>query len=135
MLRYPRKNESVATDTVFAKTQSMEGFKCAQVYLATESRVIKVYGMHGKGEFPTTYRDFIRDYGIPHTLRRDNAKEEDSKAIKDINQEYIIADEYTEPHQPQQNPAEWGAVRYLKRKTQQLMNMSNAPDKCWTMLL
>ena len=131
MLRHPRKDEAVATDTVFATTKSIEGFTCAQVYLATKSRMIKVYGMHSKSEFPTTYKDFVQDYGIPHTLRRDNANEEDSKAVKNINCEYMITDEYTEPHQSQQNPAEWGAVRYLKRKTQQLMNISNAPDKCW----
>ena len=87
--------------------------------------------MHSNSEFLITYKGFVRDFCIPHMLRRNNAKEEDSKDVKDINYEYVITYKYTEPHQPQQNPAEWEAVRYLKKKTQQLMNISNVPDKCW----
>ena len=52
------------------------------------------------------YRDFIRDHDAPSALRRDKAREEQSEAVKDINRELLIKDQYTEPYHPQQNPVE-----------------------------
>eukprot|EP00978_Attheya_sp_CCMP212_P045646 scaffold354690_cov28-Attheya_sp.AAC.1 len=49
------------------------------------SKVFNIYGMRGKGEFEKTYLDFIRHEGAPRVLRRDNAKEENSEAVKNIN--------------------------------------------------
>ena len=45
-----------------------------------------------ESEFPNAYRDHLRQDGIPHTLRRDNARSENSEAIKAIHRELIITD-------------------------------------------
>src|SRR5687768_6546945 len=65
-------------------------------------------------ELPKLYRDFIREHGAPSALRRDNAKEEQSEEVIEINRELLIKDQYTEPYNPQQNPVESGAIRYIK---------------------
>ena len=86
--------------------------------------------MRTESKLPHVYQDFLRERGIPHTLRRDNAKSEQSEAIKKLHRELIIKDEFTEPHQPQQNPAE-GGVRELKRRWYRIMNNKNIPRRIW----
>ena len=117
MLGRKRLNEVVSIDTYFSSTRSIEGYNCAQAFYGCTSRFIEVYGMKTESEFVDTYKDFLRDRGIPHTLRRDNAKSEDSGPVKDINRDLVIRDEFTEPHHPQQNPVE-GASSFLSQEQQ-----------------
>jgi hypothetical protein len=70
-------------------------------------------------------------YGILSALRRDNAKSEMSQRVKDINRDLIIADQWTEPHSPWQNPAELNVVKYLKSHAQVLLDRTGAPDNLW----
>jgi hypothetical protein len=69
-----------------------------------------VAGMKTDSEFADVYLDFIRKYGIPSAQQRDNAKSEMSQRVKDIHRDLIIADQWTEPHSPWQNPAELNGV-------------------------
>jgi hypothetical protein len=48
------------------------------------SNLLYVAGMKTESEFADVYLDFIRKYGIPSALRRDNAKYEMSQHVKDI---------------------------------------------------
>jgi hypothetical protein len=41
-----------------------------------------------------------------------------SQRVKDIDRDLIIADQWTEPHSPWQNPAELNGVKYSKSHTQ-----------------
>ena len=114
MLRHPRLNEVVATDTYFSNPRSIEGYWCAQVFVGLTSRRITVIGMKTESEFAEAYQDFMRNRGIPHTLRRDNARSEMSEKVLNLQHDMVIADEYTEPYMPWQNPAEGGGARFLK---------------------
>jgi len=131
MLRKKRLNEIISTDTYFSSIRSIEGYTCAQAFYGCTSRTIHVYGMRTESEFPEIYRDFIRERGAPHTLRRDNAQSEKSEAIMEINRENCIKDEFTEPHHPHQNPVEGGAIKYLKSKSKTLMDRTNTPPNLW----
>ena len=131
MLKFPRRNEIVATDTYFLAVKSFDGYHCAQIFIGLTSRRREVYGMKSKSEFPDIYQDFLRQHGIPHTLRRDNAKEENSTAVRDINRKFVVADEFTEPHSPWQNPAENSGVRIIKATADTLMNRTGAPTFLW----
>ena len=131
MLRHKRLNEVIATDTYFSSTKSIEGYWCAQVFVGLTSRRITVIGMKTESEFKDAYQDFMRSRGIPHTLRRDNAKSETSEDVLEIHRKYVISDEYTEPYSPWQNPAEGGGVRFLKAHAEVLMNRSGCPDNLW----
>jgi hypothetical protein len=77
------------------------------------SKMLYVAAMKTESEFADVYLDLIRKYDIPSALRRDNAKSEMSQRVKDIHSDLIIADQWTEPHSPWQNPAELNGVTYL----------------------
>jgi hypothetical protein len=81
-----------------------------------------------ESEFADLYLDFIRKYGIPSALRRDIAKSEMAQRVKDIHRNLIIADQWTEPHSPWQNPAELNDVKYSKSHAQLLLDRTVAPD-------
>jgi hypothetical protein len=93
--------------------------------------MLYVAGIKTESEFADVYLDFIRKYDIPSALRRDNAKSEMSQRVKDIHRDLIIADQWTEPHSPCQNPAEWDGVEYLKSHAQVLLHRTGAPDNLW----
>jgi hypothetical protein len=56
------------------------------------SKLMYVAGMKNESEFADVYLDFIRKFGIPSALRRDNAKSEMIQRVKDIHRDLIIAD-------------------------------------------
>ena len=95
------------------------------------SKSLFVAGMKTESEFPDVYLDFIRQNGIPSALRCDNAKSEMSQRVKIIHCDLVIADQWTEPHSPWQNPAELNRVKYLKSHAQVLLDRTGAPDSMW----
>jgi hypothetical protein len=122
MLRHKRLNEVVATDTYFANEKSIEGYHCAQVFFGMTSKMLYVSGMKTESDFADVYLDFIRKYGIPSALRRDNAKSEMSQRVNDIHRDLIIYYQWTEPHSPWQFPVELNGVKYLKSHAQVLVH-------------
>ncbi len=87
--------------------------------------------MKTEPEFPGIYQDFLRNQGVPHTLRRDNAWSEKSAEVRRINQENLIADGWSEPHHPHQNPVELNGIKYLKDHAAVLMERVGAPKNLW----
>ena len=87
--------------------------------------------MRSEGDFSWTYRDYIRDHGAPSTLRRDNAKEEQSELVQEINRELMIKYQCTVPCHPQQNPVKSNAIWYLKGQVHILLDRTDAPDSIW----
>jgi hypothetical protein len=93
MLRHKRLNEVIATDTYFANEKSIEGYHCEQVFFGMIFKMLYVVGVKTESEFADVYLYFIRKYGIPSALRRDNAKSDMSQRVKDIHRDLIIADQ------------------------------------------
>jgi hypothetical protein len=93
--------------------------------------MLYVAGIKTESEFADVYLDFIRKYGIPSALQRDNTKSEMSQRVKDIHRDLIIADQWTEPHSPFQTPSELNGVKYLKSHAQVLLDRKGAPDNLW----
>ena len=60
----------------------LKGYYCAQVFFGMTSKMLHVAGMKTESEFPDVYLDFIKQYGIPSALRRDNAKSEMSQRVR-----------------------------------------------------
>jgi hypothetical protein len=85
--------------------------------------------MKTESEFPDVYLDFIRQHGIPSAVRRDYAKSEMRQQVRQIHRDLVIADQWTEPHIPWQNPAELNGVKYLRSHAQVLLDRAGAPDK------
>ena len=81
--------------SIFSNVKSaFDGYTMAQIFYGCTIHCINVYGMKSKADFSFIYRDFIRDHGAPAILRWDNAKEENSPHIKDIQRELLIKDEF-----------------------------------------
>jgi hypothetical protein len=131
MLRHKRLNEVIATDTYFANEKSIEGYYCPQVFFGMTSKMLYVAGMKTESEFADGYLDPIRKFGIPSALRRNNSKSEMSQCVEDFHRNMIIADQWTEPHSPWQNPAELNGVKYLQSHAQVRLDRTGAPDNLW----
>jgi hypothetical protein len=54
-----------------------------------------------------------------------------SQCVKDIHRDLTIADKWTEPHSPWQNPAELNGVKYLKSLAQVMLGRTGASDNLW----
>ena len=54
-----------------------------------------------------------------------------SEKALNLQRNFVVADEYTEPYSPWQNPAEGGGVKFLKLHAEVLMNKSSCPDYLW----
>ena len=127
-----RINETVSTDPLFANVRSVyHGYTGAQVYYGHTTHNINVYGIRSKGEFGKTYKDFIREHGAPKVLRRDNAGEENTMDVQEIQRNLLIKDEFIEPHNPQQNPVESRAILWLKQTSLMLMDRLGVPPPLW----
>ena len=86
--------------------------------------------MRSKSNFSEVYRDFLREQCCPSALMRDNANVEQSEEIMMIYRIFFIKEQFTEPHNFQQNPVELRAIKYLKEHSHILLNCTGAPEIC-----
>jgi hypothetical protein len=151
MLRHERLNEVIATDTFFSSVKFIERYQCAQVFFGMTTKRLHVAGMKTESELPDVYLDFIRQCGISSAhlhictsahlhictsaLRRDNAKSETRQCVRQVHQDLVIADQWTEPHSPWQNPAELNGVKYLKSHAQVLLDRNEHQIKVHVFLM
>mmetsp|Transcript_22842 Transcript_22842/g.34620 ORF Transcript_22842/g.34620 Transcript_22842/m.34620 type:complete len:658 (+) Transcript_22842:2551-4524(+) len=134
-LNVHRRNEAIATDTVYADVPAVDdGSACAQIFVGTESSFLEVYGMKSEKQFVNTLQDTIRRRGAPTGLISDRAQVEISNQVLDLLRAYVISDWQSEPHQQHQNICE---QRYqdLKRIVNRVMDRTNTPPECWLLAL
>jgi hypothetical protein len=131
-LNRKRITETVATDTFFSSIRDISGATCAQVFYRLKSHFMNVYPLRTESDGPKAVEDFVRTEGIPNVIRSDNSK------MQRLNQDlvakfrrWMIRNEFTEPHHPQQNPAELRAIRWLKSNIRTLRTRTGATDKVW----
>jgi hypothetical protein len=130
-----RRNEPVATDTVFSDTPAVDsGVTAAQIFVGRQSLVADVYGLKTDKEFVNTLEDNIRERGAMDKLISDCAKAETSNRVKQILRALCISSWYSEPYHENQNFAE---NRYgtLKSATNRVLNLSGAPANTWLLAL
>jgi hypothetical protein len=130
-----RRNEAVATDTIFNDTHDVEtGFTAAQIFVGRQSLVANVYGLKTDKEFVYTLEDNIRERVAMDNLISDCAKAERIIRVKQIIRALCIISWYSEPYHQNQNFAE---NRYgtLKAGTNRVMNLSGAPPNTWLLAL
>jgi len=130
-----RRNEPVATDTVFSDTPAVaSGVTAAQIFVGRESLVVDVYPLKTDKEFVNTLEDNIRERGAMDKLISDGAKAETSQRVKQILRALVISDWFSEPYYQNQNFAE---NRYgtLKAATNRVLNLSGAPANLWLLAL
>ena len=116
-LNIPRRNEAVATDTVFSDTPAVDsGVRQAQVFVGRDTLVADAYPMKSGKQFVNTLEDNIWRRGAMDKLLSDSAKTEISDKVMDILRAYHISNCDSEPYHQNQNPAEW-RYRTIKHQT------------------
>eukprot|EP00957_Ditylum_brightwellii_P096055 7317980-Ditylum_brightwellii.AAC.1 len=73
--------------------------------------------MKTENEDPDVFEDFIQDNEAPYTLRSSNAKMQTGVSFRKTLCKYNSRSENTEPHHPQQNPAESIGISWLDYTT------------------
>ena len=130
-----RRNEPVATDTVYSSVPAVDdGSKLAQIYVGRLSLVIDVYPIKNEKEFVHTLQENIRKRGAMDTLISDRAKIEISRQCHDILRAYCIKDWQSEPHYQHQNFAERKYAQ-IKPLVNRLLNTTGAPPEIWLLAL
>ena len=130
-----RRNEAVATDTVFSDVPAIDdGSIAAQLFVGRESLVSDVYGVKTEKQFVNTLEDNIRERGAMDKLVSDRAQVEISNRVLSILRGYVIDSWQSEPHYQHQNFAE---RRYatIKPLVNTLLNLCGAPAYCWLLAL
>jgi hypothetical protein len=132
-----RRNEWFATDTYFSDTPAHDdgiighgGATMLQLYTGKDSLFLAGYPMRDKDQMPNTLEDLIRDHGAPQGLFSDNAKEQTSTAVKNIQCMYCIKDTQNEPHYQNQNYAE-RRIQDVKRLANSIMDRTGTPAAFW----
>lgn len=98
-LNVKRRQESVATDTVYSDVPDVDcGHTQDQFYCGTSSLVCDAYGMKTDKQFVNTFEDMICDRVAMDQLITDSAKVETMGRAKDIFRTYVIGNWCSEPH-------------------------------------
>ena len=134
-LNIPRRQEPVATDTVFSDIPGVDsGVKQVQVFVGRDTLVADAYPMKSGKQFVNTLEDNIRGRGAMDRLLSDSAKTEISNMVMDILRAYHISKWYSEPYHQNQNSAEW-RYRSIKSWANTVMNRSVVPANFWLLCL
>ncbi|EEC42961.1 predicted protein [Phaeodactylum tricornutum CCAP 1055/1] len=130
-LNVHRRNEPVATDTIWSDTPAVDnGAKFAQLFVGRRSLVTDAYPMKTDKEFVNTLEDHIRYRGAMDKLISDRAQVEISKKVTDITRAYNIDQWQSEPNHQHQNFAE-RRIATIEANTNNILNLSGAPDSAW----
>ena len=134
VLNIPRRNEDVATDTMYSAggiPAIDDGSTACQFFIGRTSMFRSVYPL-GKSDkhFVSAFMDEVRKRGAMNRIISDNAKSEISNQLKNVLRMLMIDDHQSEPHQQRQNFAErgWNDTKSL---TDKILNISGAPADCW----
>ena len=137
-LNTPRRNEPVATDTVYGPKGVPavdDGSTAAQIFVGRKSNHVWIEGCgHSDKNFVKVLYDCIRKFGAMDVLISDRAKAEISEKVKDLLRMLFIDDWQSEPHNKNQAYHErvW---QDIQAKANNLLNFSGAPDNCWLLAL
>lgn len=132
ILNIPRRQEDVATDSIYSNTPAIDdGSTAAQFFIGTTSkyRSLRPCG-NSDGQFTETLMDEIRTMGAMNRIISDKAKAQVSQTAIDIMRTFAIDDWHSETGKPQQNHAEIGLSTTIP-KIQEVLNTSGAPGHCW----
>jgi ribosomal protein L31E len=133
--RLRRLNSRFFTDTLFAKSKSIIGNSCAQIFTNAQG-FLTIIPIASKSEAGATLDEFVQDVGIPNELVFDGASEQSGKKTQFMRsvRHYRINWRMSEPFSPWQNKAET-AVRIVKQRWKRLMVTKSVPVRLWDFAL
>jgi hypothetical protein len=99
-----RRNEAVATDTVFSYTPAIDsGVKAAQLFVGCSSLVADFNPVKTEKELVNALEDNICEQGAMDKLISNCACAEASMRIKDILRDLVISEWHSKPYHENQN--------------------------------
>ena len=132
LLRYQRTTERCFADVFFSSVPSIRGYRCFLLFAYEDSGLDVVHLMQRKSQVATGLQDLFRHFRVPACMFTDNAPEfvgEKSK-WKALLRSAVVDSASTEPHHPNQNPAEHrGGL--LKAATLHMMQRCQVPLFLW----
>ena len=129
VLNQPRLQCEVYTDTFFARTKSLRGNTCAQIF-ATAFHFVRAYPMKDKKHAHESLDDFFHEVGVPQVLVPDNAKELVLGEFKKKCRRAQCPVHPIESYTPNANLAEHVARELLRHYTR-VMTQKNPPEVVW----
>ena len=130
-----RRNEDLATDTVFSDTPAVDGgHTAAQFYVGLSTHVVDIYPLKSESQFVNSLEDVIRERGAPNRLVSDSANVETKGRALDILRALYIGNWQSEPHQQHQNPAE-RRFQTVKNTANVILDRTGAPPNTWLLCL
>ena len=132
ILNIPRRQEDVATDTVYSNTPAIDdGSTAAQFFIGKTSRYRSIVPAGtSDASFIHTLMYEIRKRGAMNTLISDNAQAQINRRIETLLGQLCVNNRQSEPHRGNQNPAELG-YRDVKLKNKLILDTKNVPAYCW----
>jgi hypothetical protein len=129
MLRYPRMPHPVFGNTMFAGTESKNGYKCCQVF-ATNFGWARSHPLTRKGEAHEALSLMFKHDGVPPEMILDSSKERAERAFKCKLKEVNCHLHVIEPYSPWQQAAK-GCIHKLKQGVSHKMIKTGAPKCLW----
>ena len=130
LLARNRLREGYATDTIFSKVTSFEGYNCAQGFVGIDSKYRSSYEMKSEKHGPEAMLDFFRQEGVPVSLTRDNSRMQTSATWNEYMRRYWVKDDFIEPYHPGQNPFERDQALW-KQDSTKIMIESKVDPRGW----
>ena len=126
-----RLNTRIYTDTLFSKTLSLAGKKCAQVF--TDGQFTAVYPMASKSHAGQALAEFIDNVGVPEQLTADLATEQTGAAtmFAKLGRFHRIQFHYSEKGTGKQNHKAEREIGLLKQRWRRRMNERRVPNRLW----
>ena len=129
----PRRNEPVATDTVFSDTPAIHDGS-TKFFVGLDTLVCDAYGIKSQKQCINSLYDIKTRGAIMDMIITDGGQYEISKNVADLLRSLFIKQHESEFYHQHQNKAEqcYGVV---KRYLNTLMNLTGTPAYCWLLCL
>ena len=101
-----------------------------QLFAGNKSNLTIPYRTQNESEGVGILNDFIKDWGAPDRILRDNWIMQNSEAWRAIEKKYDITGSITETHYQQQNPAE-RRIKTVKNGVNRIMDRRATPKLMW----
>ena len=134
MLSRYQLQEGYATNNIFYKLPSFEGYNYAQGLSGIDLIYQAGYEMNTKSNGPTAMLDFFRAEGVPISLTRNKYKMQKSRTWNKYMRRYWVKDRFIEPHHPEQNSFEQD-MKYWKSDMTKFMIEYDVDPKGWFKLM
>ena len=126
MLRYPRQNNTVHSDTFFSSARMSQNHTCSQMFIGETTDYMHAELLKSELSSFLALQDFTRKHRISHTIKTDNARTETAVKWTEHCRRHHIAQKYTEPRHPWQNYTEH-AIRDLSVMVRRTMRKHKIP--------